>query len=153
MEKLGSDVLYNHADYRLMSRRALCALSEFDEVNLFLRGLVRLVGYPSSVVYYKRAERYAGESKYPLGKMLSFAFEGISSFSTKPLKFVTIAGGGVSAIVCKRVNISVQIIDRAAENGETTSIHRYRMDKEGAENLWALSTTSLLAPDASMFLN
>lgn len=98
MEKLGSDVLYNHADYRLMSRRALCALSEFDEVNLFLRGLVRLVGYPSSVVYYKRAERYAGESKYPLGKMLSFAFEGISSFSTKPLKFVTIAGGGVSVL-------------------------------------------------------
>ena len=93
MEKLGSDVLYNHADYRLMSKRALSALSEFDEVNLFLRGLVRLVGYPSSVVYYTRAERFAGESKYPLGKMLSFAFEGISSFSTKPLKFVTFLGG------------------------------------------------------------
>lgn len=98
MEKLGSDVLYNHADYRLMSKRSLCALSEFDEVNLFLRGLVRLVGYPSSIVYYTRAERFAGTSKYPLGKMLSFAFEGISSFSTKPLKFVTIAGGGVSAL-------------------------------------------------------
>ncbi|WP_139653389.1 glycosyltransferase family 2 protein [Raoultibacter phocaeensis] len=98
MEKLGSDVLYNHADYRLMSKRALSALSEFDEVNLFLRGLVRLVGYPSSVVYYKRAERFAGTSKYPLGKMLSFAFEGISSFSTKPLKFVTLLGGGVSAL-------------------------------------------------------
>lgn len=98
MEKLGSDVLYNHADYRLMSKRALSALSEFDEVNLFLRGLVRLVGYPSSVVYYTRAERFAGKSKYPLGKMLSFAFEGISSFSTKPLKFVTFLGGGVSAL-------------------------------------------------------
>ena len=79
LRALGADVVYNHADYRLMSRRALDALAEYKEVNLFLRGLVPLVGYPSTVVYYERGKRFAGESKYPLRKMLSFAWEGVSS--------------------------------------------------------------------------
>jgi len=92
MKVLGADVIENHADYRLMSRRALQALSEFSEVNLFLRGVVRLVGFPSSEVYYARSERFAGESKYPLKKMLSFAFDGITSFSIKPIRLVWTMG-------------------------------------------------------------
>lgn len=85
---LGAKVVFNHADYRLMSRRALNGLSEFKEVNLFLRGLVPMVGYPSDIVYYERHERFAGESKYPLKKMLSFAFEGITSLSIKPIRMI-----------------------------------------------------------------
>lgn len=88
MEWLGAKVVFNHADYRLMSRRALDGLSEFKEVNLFLRGLVPMVGYSSDIVYYERHERFAGESKYPLKKMLSFAFEGITSLSTKPIRMI-----------------------------------------------------------------
>lgn len=88
MQFMGADVVENHADYRLMSRRALDALSQFSEVNLFLRGMVRLVGYQTDVVYYERAERFAGESKYPLKKMLSFAFDGITSFTIKPIRLV-----------------------------------------------------------------
>ncbi len=90
MKAMGVDIVFNHADYRLMSRRAVEGLLQFKEVNLFLRGLVPMVGYPSSQVYYERAERFAGESKYPLKKMLAFAFEGITSFSTKPLKFINV---------------------------------------------------------------
>ena len=89
MNSLGANTVYNHADYRLMSRRALLGLAEFGEVNLFLRGIVPMVGYRSDVVYYERAERFAGESKYPLKKMLSFAVEGITSLSTKPIKLIT----------------------------------------------------------------
>ena len=88
MKLLGVDIVYNHADYRLMSKRALEALGEFEEVNLFLRGIVPLIGYKSDVVLYERSERFAGESKYPLKKMLSFAFEGITSFSVKPIKLI-----------------------------------------------------------------
>ena len=88
MKFLGVDIVYNHADYRLMSKRALEALGEFEEVNLFLRGIVPLIGYKSDVVLYERNERFAGESKYPLKKMLSFAFEGITSFSVKPIRLV-----------------------------------------------------------------
>ena len=98
MHVLGADVVFNHADYRLMSRRALEGLAEFGEVNLFLRGLVPLVGYRCSSVYYERAERLAGESHYPLKKMLAFAFDGITSLSTKPLRLITTAGILVSAI-------------------------------------------------------
>ena len=98
MRVLGADVVFNHADYRLMSRRALEGLAEFGEVNLFLRGLVPLVGYRCSSVYYERAERLAGESHYPLKKMLAFAFDGITSLSTKPLRLITMAGILVSAI-------------------------------------------------------
>ena len=89
INSMGGNTVYNHADYRLMSRRALMALSEFGEVNLFLRGIVPMVGFNTDVVYYERAERFAGESKYPLKKMLSFAIEGITSLSTKPIKLIT----------------------------------------------------------------
>ena len=92
MRALGADVVFNHADYRLMSRRALDALAEYKEVNLFLRGMVPLIGYKSGVVYYERAERFAGESKYPLQKMLTFAWEGITSLSVQPIKLITRLG-------------------------------------------------------------
>lgn len=92
MKLMGADVVYNHADFRLMSRRVLEELSGFKEVNLFLRGMVPLIGFQSCSVFYERNERFAGESKYPLRKMLSFAVNGITSFSTKPLKFITALG-------------------------------------------------------------
>ncbi len=92
MKMLGVDVVYDHADYRLMSRRALEALGDYKEVNLFLRGIVPLIGYRSDYVYYDRHERFAGESKYPLKKMISFALDGITSFSVKPLKLISNLG-------------------------------------------------------------
>ena len=92
MKGLGVDITYNHADYRLMSNRALEALSQFGEVNLFLRGLAPLVGFQSDTVYYDRSERFAGESKYPFKKMLAFAIDGITSFSVKPLRLITTVG-------------------------------------------------------------
>ncbi|MGI6254146.1 MAG: glycosyltransferase family 2 protein [Acutalibacter sp.] len=92
MKLLGVDLVFNHADYRLMSKRALEALSEYKEVNLFLRGIVPLIGYRSDYVYYDRHERFAGESKYPLKKMISFALDGITSFSVKPLKLISNLG-------------------------------------------------------------
>ncbi|MGI5856219.1 MAG: glycosyltransferase [Candidatus Merdivicinus sp.] len=92
MKLMGVDIVYNHADYRLMSRRALEGLEHFDEVNLFLRGIVPLIGYKSAAVEYERSERFAGESKYPLKKMLAFAFDGITSFSVKPIRWVTVLG-------------------------------------------------------------
>ena len=98
MKIMGADVVYNHADFRLMSRRVLQELAEYKEVNLFLRGLVPLIGFQSCEVYYERAERFAGESKYPLKKMLSFAINGITSFSTKPLKLITAMGFIMSVI-------------------------------------------------------
>ncbi|MEN9491435.1 MAG: hypothetical protein RJA63_1884 [Pseudomonadota bacterium] len=87
--RFGVEVVFNHADYRLMSRRALAALAQFGETNLFLRGIIPQLGFPSAIVYYDRAERFAGESKYPLRKMLAFAWQGISSFSAAPLHLVT----------------------------------------------------------------
>ena len=92
MEKLGANTVFNHADYRLMSKRALDGLAEFKEVNLFLRGIVPMIGYPNDIVTYERAERFAGESKYPLSKMLAFAFEGITSLSVKLIRFITVGG-------------------------------------------------------------
>jgi len=89
MNRLGADIVYNHADYRLMSKRALDALDQFKEVNLFLRGLVPLIGFKSSIVEYERHERFAGESKYPLKKMLAFALDGITSLSIKPIRLIT----------------------------------------------------------------
>ncbi len=89
---MGANVVYDHADYRLLSRRATEALGEFEEVNLFLRGIVPLIGFKSDKVYYDRGERFAGESKYPLKKMIAFAIDGITSFSVKPLKMITGAG-------------------------------------------------------------
>lgn len=98
MRMLGVDVVDNHADYRLMSRRALDALSEYREVNLFLRGIVPLIGFESAVVYYDRHERFAGESKYPLKKMISFAFDGITSFSVKPIRIISTLGVIISVL-------------------------------------------------------
>lgn len=92
MEKLGVNIVYNHADYRLMSKRALEELASFREVNLFLRGLVPLIGYKTSTVEYTRGKRIAGETKYPLKKMLMFAWDGISSFSVRPIRYVTMLG-------------------------------------------------------------
>lgn len=92
MKALGVDIVFNHADYRLLSRRALDALSEYREVNLFLRGMVPLVGFRSSTVSYERHERFAGESKYPLKKMLAFAFDGITSLSIKPIRLILSLG-------------------------------------------------------------
>lgn len=92
MDKLGAKTVFNHADYRLMSRRALEGLAEFKEVNLFLRGIVPMIGYPSDTVLYERSERFAGESKYPLKKMVAFALEGITSLSTKPIRLITLLG-------------------------------------------------------------
>ena len=102
MELMGVEVVYDHADYRLMSKRALEGLSQFGEVNLFLRGIVPMIGYPSTKVYYERAPRFAGESKYPLKKMLSFAAEGITSLSVKPIRMITALGVlifGVSIVI------------------------------------------------------
>lgn len=98
MRKLGVDLVFNHADFRLMSRRALNALLEYPESQLFLRGMVREVGFESSVVEYDRQSRAAGESKYPLRKMLSLAWHGISSFSTAPLRAITLLGITASAL-------------------------------------------------------
>ena len=92
MSSLGVDMIYNHADYRLMSKRALDGLAQFEEVNLFLRGIVPLVGYNHSIIEYERHERFAGDSKYPLKKMLSFALDGITSFSIKPIRIITTLG-------------------------------------------------------------
>lgn len=92
MNGLGAETVFNHADYRLMSKRALEGLSQFDEVNLFLRGIIPMVGFPSDTVEYERGERFAGESKYPLKKMLAFALEGITSLSTRPIRYITLLG-------------------------------------------------------------
>ncbi len=92
MKMMGADTLEDHADYRLMSKRALDGLAQFKEVNLFLRGLVPMIGYETDIVYYERHERFAGESKYPLKKMISFAVDGITSCSVKPIRIITSLG-------------------------------------------------------------
>ena len=117
MQALGVDIVFNHADYRLMSRRALEGLMQFSEVNLFLRGIVPQIGYPSTTVTYARAERFAGESKYPLKKMIAFAADGITSFSVKPIRLVFFAG--VFIFLCSLVMFVYAIITKAA--GRSTS--------------------------------
>ena len=92
MKFLGVDIVNNHADYRLMSQRAIRSLLEYNEVNVFLRGIIPTIGYKSDIVEYSRKERFSGESKYPLKKMLSFAFDGITSFSVKPLRISLLLG-------------------------------------------------------------
>lgn len=89
---LGAEVVYNHADYRLMSKRALDEFENFGEVNLFLRGIVPMIGFKTDTVEYERRERLAGESKYPLKKMLALAWEGVTSLSIKPIRFITVLG-------------------------------------------------------------
>lgn len=104
MKVLGVDVVYNHADYRLTTKRVLNEFENFKEVNLFLRGMFPLVGYKSDVVYYERNERFAGESKYPLKKMLNFAWDGITSFSVKPLRMICSVG-----IIILFISIAIMI--------------------------------------------
>ena len=92
MQSMGVDIVYNHADYRLLSKRVIEALMQYPERNIFLRGMVPLIGFKSTEVYYDRAERFAGESKYPLSKMINFAIDGITSFSVKPLRLIASIG-------------------------------------------------------------
>ena len=92
MKYMGVEIIFNHADYRLMSKRTLEYLEDFKEVNLFLRGIIPLIGFKSDIEYYERAERFAGESKYPLKKMLNFAWDGITSFSVKPIRMILNVG-------------------------------------------------------------
>lgn len=98
LAKMGVDIVYNHADYRLMGRRALDALGDFSEVNLFLRGIIPLLGFRTTTTYYDRSERFAGESKYPLKKMLALALDGITSFSVVPLRMISMLGFLVSLL-------------------------------------------------------
>lgn len=107
MNLLGAETVFNHADYRLMSRRALEGLSQFKEANLFLRGMVPMIGYRSGTVEYERGERFAGESKYPLKKMLAFAMEGITSLSVKPLRMITGLGALIFLIAAVMLAYSV----------------------------------------------
>lgn len=100
MHAMGAESIYNHADFRLMSRRAIHGLGGFREVNLFLRGIVPLIGLRSANVYYDRTERFAGTSKYPFWKMVAFAVEGITSFSVVPLRLITLTGFIVFLLTC-----------------------------------------------------
>ena len=108
MDLLGAETVFNHADYRLMSRRALEGLSQFKEVNLFLRGIVPMIGYPCDTVEYQRGERFAGESKYPLKKMVAFALEGVTSLSVKPLRMIT--GLGFLVFLASLVMIAYNVV-------------------------------------------
>lgn len=112
IRSMGTDVVYNHADFRLMSRRALQALISYPEQNLFLRGIVRLIGFNEAYVYYDRKSRFAGESKYPLKKMLAFALDGITSFSVQPLRLI-ITGGFIFAIVVPLIMIIYALVQHA----------------------------------------
>jgi glycosyltransferase involved in cell wall biosynthesis len=109
MRSLGVDLVYNHADFRLMGRRALMAFAEYGEVNLFLRGIVPMLGFKTGVEYYARAARLAGESKYPLHKMLKFAFEGVTSFSVKPIRMITWLG---ILIFCVSIGMIIYFLAR-----------------------------------------
>lgn len=121
MDKMGAKTVFNHADYRLMSKRALEGLSRFKEVNLFLRGIVPMIGYPSDVVYYERAERFAGESKYPLKKMIAFSIEGITSLSTTPINLITKLGIGISCVsfIMLIYFVVMFILNKTVPNWET----------------------------------
>ena len=136
MKMMGADVVFNHADYRLMSRRALDGLQSFKEVNLFLRGVVPMIGYKSDSVYYERKERFAGESKYPLKKMLAFAWEGITSLSTKPIKMISVLGGIIFIVsIIMLIYSIVRHFMGATEIGWTSTI----------VSIWAIGGLQLLA--------
>ena len=123
MKVMGADVVYNHADFRLMSKRVLQELAGFKEVNLFLRGMVPLIGFQSCNVYYERHERFAGESKYPLKKMLAFSVNGITSFSTKPLKLITTLGFIMSlASICAFIWAFIAKIGGFSEHGWSSTM-------------------------------
>ncbi len=116
MNFMGAETVYNHADYRLMSRRALEALADYKEVNLFLRGIVPLIGFKSTSVEYSRGKRFAGKSKYPFRKMLSFAVEGITSFSVKPIKLI--AGLGLTISFLSIIGLLYALISKFTGNAE-----------------------------------
>ena len=123
MNNMGADIVYNHADFRLMSSTALEMLSEFTEVNLFLRGIVPMIGLKTDIVFYERSERFAGESKYPLMKMLSFAFEGITSLSVKPIR--VISGLGVTIFSVSIIILIYSLVRHFTNNtipGWTTTV-------------------------------
>lgn len=117
MDFLGAETVFNHADYRLMSKRALEGLAQFTEVNLFLRGIVPMIGYRTDTVEYERGERFAGESKYPLKKMVSFALEGVTSLSVKPLRMIT--GLGFLVFLISIVMILYNVVRWATGNTVT----------------------------------
>ncbi|MGN0592354.1 MAG: glycosyltransferase family 2 protein [Ruminococcus sp.] len=136
MKKMGADIVFNHADYRLMSRRALDGLQSFKEVNMFLRGVVPMIGYKSDSVYYARKERFAGESKYPLKKMIAFAWEGITSLSTKPIRMITVLGGLIFLIsIIMLIYSVVRYFMGATTIGWTSTI----------VSIWAIGGLQLLA--------
>ena len=116
MSAMGAKSVYNHADFRLMSHRAVEALSEYKERNLFLRGIVPLIGFKTEKVYYERSKRVAGESKYPLKKMLKFAFDGITSFSIKPISLITALG--IIIIICSVAALIYSLISYFTGNAE-----------------------------------
>jgi glycosyltransferase involved in cell wall biosynthesis len=121
MLKSGVRIKYNHADYRLLSKRAVEALSDFKEVNLFLRGLIPLLGFNSTEVYYDRQERFAGSSKYSMRKMLTFAWQGITSFSIVPLKLVTAMGFTISFLtIIAMIYILISKLSGGAVQGWTS---------------------------------
>lgn len=123
MRVMGSEVVYNHADFRLMSRRALQALMAYPERNLFLRGMVAQLGFNTASVYYDRAERFAGESKYPLTKMLGFALDGITSFSVRPLQYITYLGAVFMLIsICAIVYGIVSYVEGRTIAGWTSQL-------------------------------
>lgn len=136
INSMGAEIVFNHADYRLMSKKALEGLQSFEEVNLFLRGVVPMIGYKSDKVYYERKERFAGESKYPLKKMLSFAWEGITSLSTKPIKLISLLGGLIFIIsIIMLVYSLVRHFMGETETGWTSMIL----------SIWSLGGLQLLA--------
>ncbi len=136
LKLMGVDIKYNHADYRLMSKRAVEGLEKFKEVNLFLRGIVPMIGYKSDTVEYERNERVAGSSKYPLKKMLAFAFEGITSLSVKPIRFITFLGVFIFtiSIILMIYFLVVWILGRTVAGWTTIVL-----------SLWALGGLQLLA--------
>ncbi len=136
LNKMGAKVIFNHADFRLMSRRALDAFSQYKETNIFLRGMVPLVGYKSDIVTYERFERLAGESKYPLKKMLALAWEGITSLSIQPIRMITWLGGIVFIISIIMIIYSlISLIAGTAVSGWTSLLC----------SIWALGGLQLLA--------
>lgn len=124
MSLLGAETVYDHADYRLLSRDAIEALRNFGEANMFLRGLVPLIGYRSTTVDYERRERFAGESKYPLRKMITFAIEGVTSFSTVPLRLITLIGITVAlgTLVMSASILATKLLSNAVVPGWASTV-------------------------------
>lgn len=133
---LGAELVYDHADYRLMSRRALEGLAQFREVNLFLRGIVPMVGYRTATVEYTRGERFAGQSKYPLSRMLNFALDGVTSLSVKPIRFITLAGCLIflASLLMTAYFVVIHILGRTVQGWTTIVV-----------SVWAIGGLQLLA--------